>query len=653
MDPVTAKLMSAAGAAADPVYVDDVFSTFLYEGTGADQTIANGIDLSGEGGMVWIKNRESSDDHYVFDTERGATKYIFTNSSQQEYDISTTLKSFTSTGFTLGLYDGVNRNNTGVCSWTFRKCPGFFDVVTFTGNGSTNGVTVSHGLGSTPGCIIVKSASSSTDQYGSTMDWYVWHRSGPTDSNPLPGVTNAKLGGRLNSSNAFDRTSNLINTVTSTDFKYGSNNVANAPNVTYVAYIFAHDDQSFGDDGNEAIIKCGSYTGNSTNTGNAVNLGFEPQWLLVKNSSSSGYTWILLDTMRGIVNGGNDPSFYTTSSQAEDPWNSLELTPTGFNVTSSGSAVNNSGDTYIYIAIRRPHKPPSAGTDVFAVDSRGSTGDGNEPTYRSGFPVDMQFNRNVTYAGGNMQISARLTQGKQMHTNLTGQESTSSVMMFDYMNGVQTDTGTGSNQYAWMFKRAPGFFDVVTYTGTGSARTVNHNLGVAPELMIVKQRDGGSYWAVYSSALGATKYLQLNGNNAEGTSVAVWNNTSPTSSVFTVNYAGAVNGSGNEYIAYLFASLDGISKIGTYTGTGSARNLDFGFTAGARFFLYKRTDDSQNWVLFDTGRGITAGTDYGIPLNEYDAQFSGDYVDPYSAGISLTGSVANNSGATFIYLAIA
>jgi hypothetical protein len=625
--------MSAAGAAADPVYVDDVFSTFLYDGTGSAQTITNNIDISGEGALVWIKSRtQTTASHCLYDTERGAGDVIFSNSTSAEVTDTSLLSAFTSSGFSLGTGAAVNQSGEDYCSWTFRKCPGFFDVVTYTGDGNSS-KTLSHSLGSAPGFVAVKR----TDTSG--MGWYCYHR-GLYEAN--------KKFVRLESTMAaYSFNNNDFWGVSSTDFTvYGATTDTNISGATYVAYLFAHDDQSFGDDEDEAIIKCGSFT--STGSVVDINLGFEPQWILMKRSDASN-SWIVVDSMRGNPVG-------SAAQYLEPNGAGAESTITGWTVPTPTGFTNNypiSGGNFIYIAIRRPNKPPETGTDVFAVDSRGSTGDGNEPTYRSGFPVDMQFNRNVTYQGGNMQISARLTQGAQMHTNLTNQESTNSTMMFDYMNGVQTDTGTGSNQYAWMFKRAPGFFDVVTYTGTGSVRTVNHNLGVAPELMIVKQRDGGSYWAVYSSALGATKYLQLNGNNAEGTSVAVWNNTSPTSSVFTVNYAGAVNGSGNEYIAYLFASLSGISKIGTYTGTGSARNLDFGFTAGARFFLYKRTDDSQNWVVFDTGRGITAGTDYGIPLNEIDAQFSGDYVDPYNAGISLTGSVANNSGATFIYLAIA
>lgn len=148
MDPVTAKLMSAAGAAEERIYVDDVFSIDLYDGTGSAQTITNGIDLSGEGGMVWAKSRTSSRHHIVSDTERGTGKVLFTNLDSGTDTDSTTITSYNSNGFTMGssAYK-MNTSGEDFCSWTFRKCPGFFDIVTYTGNGS-NGRTISHSLGS-------------------------------------------------------------------------------------------------------------------------------------------------------------------------------------------------------------------------------------------------------------------------------------------------------------------------------------------------------------------------------------------------------------------------------------------------------------------------------------------------------------------------
>ena len=134
MDPITQQLLlGAAGAAGeDKVYVDDVFSTFVYDGNSSTQVINNGIDLSGEGGLVWVKPRNVAHSHSLIDTERGTTKTISSNSGDGQYT-NNQLSSFNSNGFTLN--SGGNVNGTyRYASWTFRKAPGFFDVVTWTGN---------------------------------------------------------------------------------------------------------------------------------------------------------------------------------------------------------------------------------------------------------------------------------------------------------------------------------------------------------------------------------------------------------------------------------------------------------------------------------------------------------------------------------------
>ena len=652
-------------ASGTTTYVDDVFSTFLYDGTGSAQTITNGIDLSGEGGMVWTKSRSHARNHSLHDSARGVTCLLKPNAANAEYCDATQMASFNSNGFTVGTDGSSNTNGDNYCSWTFRKCPGFFDVVKFTGNGSNSGVTVSHSLGSVPGSIWVKDLDASTD-------WTVYHRSGPVDSSPPSGVPAGSLVcGKLNSSDQFSRSPNIINTVTSSSFIFGTNGALNTSGNEYIAYIFAHNDGSFGEDSDEAVIKCGSYDPSQSAT--TVDLGFEPQWVMIKNADvSSQYSnWMIFDNMRGVVNGGNELALAANTSDNEGGGNLLgsqnyiDFTSTGFIADPGNSqftSINSDGggvDNIIYIAIRRPHKPPEAGTDVFAVDTRGSTGDGNEPTYRAPFPVDMQFNRNVNYSGGDTQISARLTQGKQMHTNLTGAESTSNAMMFDYMNGVQTDTGTGSDQYAWMFKRAPGFFDVVTYSGNStSGRTVPHNLGAVPELMIFKSRNGTRAWRVYASSIGAGGSLRLNSDAAVDSNSAYW--STPTADNIILGTDNDTNSSSYDYLVFLFATLSGISKVGQYTGNGSNQTIDCGFSTPARFLLIKKVS-AGNWYLWDSLRGITQGADPHVSLNSTDSQLTGNknYVYPDNAGFGVqkingtNNPLINENGENYIFYAIA
>ena len=151
-----------------PTYIEDVFSTWLYTGTGATQAIPNGLDLAGKGGMVWTKSRDAFIGR-IFDTNRGVTKFLTPSASTGETTTANTLTSFDSTGFTLGSANpGPNASGPYV-SWAFREQAKFFDVVTYTGNGANQ--TIAHNLGSVPGCIMVKR----TDSTGG--DWQVYHRS--------------------------------------------------------------------------------------------------------------------------------------------------------------------------------------------------------------------------------------------------------------------------------------------------------------------------------------------------------------------------------------------------------------------------------------------------------------------------------------------
>tara|TARA_Y100000004_G_scaffold24940_1_gene25103 strand:- start:2855 stop:4822 length:1968 start_codon:yes stop_codon:yes gene_type:complete len=648
-------LQAAAGAASGAgLDVDEVFSTYLYTGNGTDdRAINNGIDLSGEGGMVWIKNRDFAFDHLIGDTERGITKGIRPNNTVPENNFSDRIKTVTSTGFTIGTADEINSSNTGYtgslmkyCSWTFRKAPKFFDIVTWTGDGTTNRA-ISHNLGSTPGCIIIKRTSLADG-------WYVHHRYDYTKY------------GFLSSTNAFQSTNSGTyfgsTAPNNTHFYLGQGgNGNNASGQTYVAYLFAHNnsDGEFGPDADQDIIKCGSYTGNGSTDGTEVNLGFEPQWLLIKDTTSTG-SWYLLDVMRGIVTDGNDSELYANQSNAEATVRELiNLTPTGFKLKIS-NIINTNNNLYIYMAIRRgPLAEPESATDVFAIDQRGGTSP-TPPMFNSGFVTDFAIWFNT--ATNPKEMNYRLSQNVTLDVNATSAEHSQSNRSFDYMNGWGDFTSSNTSQYAWMWKRAPSFCDVVTYTGTGSAATINHNLGVAPEMMWVKCRSSGGDWIVYHTGSDSTnpshKYLELNDTATVKDTAVMWNDTEPTSSVFSIGTNSDVNASGATYVAFLFATVAGVSKVGSYTGTGTAGlNVDCGFSSGARFVLIKKaTGTASYWAVFDSTRGIVAGNDPFLRLNDTTAETTSiDAIDPYSAGFTVATdfSFLNNSGDTYIFYAIA
>ena len=141
-------------------YIDDVFSTYLWIGSGSARSINTGVDMT-EGGLTWIRRRNQATDHYIYDTVSGATKYLASNDSMAQQTDTATLTAFNNNGFSLGTNGGVNGNGNDFVGWSFRKAPGFFDVVTWTGNNTNR--TIAHNLGCVPGCIMVKRTDASYD----------------------------------------------------------------------------------------------------------------------------------------------------------------------------------------------------------------------------------------------------------------------------------------------------------------------------------------------------------------------------------------------------------------------------------------------------------------------------------------------------------
>ena len=215
---------------------------------------------------------------------------------------------------------------------------------------------------------------------------------------------------------------------------------------------------------------------------------------------------------------------------------------------------------------------------------------------------------------------------------------------------------SGTNYINWFLKRAPGVFEQVLYTGNGGTLNVSHNLGVIPELMIVKNRGNGNYWAGYHKDLGNTYSISLNQNIAKDNATSRWGNTTPTASVFTVTSINETNGTFN-YVAYLFASLAGISKVGSYTGNGSSQTINCAFTTGARFIMIKRADAVGDWFVWDTVRGIIAANDPHVSLNTITAEVgTDDSVDPDTSGFivnQVAGIDVNVTASTYIFLAFA
>ena len=633
-----AQFSATGGAVAN--YIEDVFSTYLYTGNGSTQTITNNIDLSTKGGLVWIKGRSVAGSNTLYDTARGVQKQIFTDSTSGTFPTSPAsgtaeLYAFNTNGFSLGADDGTNTNTNAqtFASWTFRKQPKFFDVVTFTTNGSTN-QRVSHNLGSVPGFIICKSY----DNFG---DWDCYHRS---------------LGRgawiNLNNTNASSAAANVWGTSDPTTTDFGVSSLLLPSGRQYIAYLFAHNAGGFGLTGSDNVISCGSFTASGAGAA-TVNLGYEPQWVLMKPSSSTGGAWLIFDNMRGWTVSGDDEYLRPNTSAAAGSYDYGEPTATGFNLKNGAGGLD-----YIYIAIRRgPMKVPTDATKVFSpILSSATTG----TQLTTGFRVDSQI---IGFAPGGVSFSQSVNDRlRGVSTNGTasgnvlGTASTAAEGALGSISQYWSNTGfqfppyfSGQSSVFWSFQRAPSFFDQVCFTGDGTLTPINHNLTVVPELVITKKRSSSGSWYA-SQYLTAPTYGLFNttdGFSSQGTSYPV----TATTFVPTSNTAGYT------HVSYLFASCPGVSKVGSYTGTGTTQQINCGFTAGSRFVLIKRMDSAGDWYVWDSARGIVSGNDPYLLLNSTAAEVTTtDYIDPYSAGFELSSTAPaalNASGGTYIFLAIA
>ena len=642
------------GAAAKVNYIEDFFQSYLRTGTGASATVTTGLDGSTKETLVWTKSRSAATNHKLTDNVRGVTKALSSNTTGAEATDSQGLTAFSATGYTIGTNTDYNNSGATYVDWQWVAQPKFFDIVTYTGNG-TSGRTVAHSLGSVPGCIIVKRTS------GDPIDWLVYHRGVDATSPQNYDLKLNTTAARVLQSGSWNDTA-----PTSTVFTLGDSGTGNTNGETYVAYLFAHDAGGFGLTGTDNVISCGSFT--TDGSGNAtVNLGYEPQWLLAKRVDTTG-NWELRDSMRpwpidDIVNG--QAQLFPNLSNAESNSGLMRSpTATGFAVSSHSASA-----TYIYIAIRRgPMKVPTSGTSVFAPVARTGTGTATSIS-GVGFVPDffLSQNRNVPGDPGPASslsiVLSRLTNLKFLRTQTTSAEGDSTEVTSWNQSGVSlsADTfgrvnDTSVNTINYFIGRAPSFFDEVCYTGTGTAgQTYTHNLGVVPELMIVKGRSIAEEWNVYFG--NNTNYLKLNRNDVPQTATTRWNDTSPTSSVFSVGTSNWVNASGSTYVAYLFASLAGVSKVFSYTGNGSSQTINCGFTGGSRFVLIKRTDAIGNWYVWDSARGIVAGNDPHLSLNSTAAEVTtDDSVDTDNTGFIVNQVAATNvnvSSATYIGIAIA
>ena len=601
-------LKGAAGVSGEEaVCVDDLFSHYLYTATGSALTINNGIDNSTEGGAVWIKQKNAVG------------------------------------GFVLGTDSAYNNSGNFYSSYNFRKNEKFFDVVQYTGNGSTQ--AISHNLNGTVGCIMVK-------KIGADTPWQIYHRSlGNTHYMTTYYTIPADSNARWNDTSP-----------TTTHFTVGSGGYVNTSGQSYIAYIFGHNDGDgiFGPNGDQDIIKCGTYNGDgSINGSNSIDLGFVPDFLLIK-CTDYATQYALFNPMNKISDlRRNDDITRLEDDAVVTSQNRIKLTSTGFALTENDTETNGDGRPYVYIAIAAASgnnsKVPSAGTDCFAMDTGSNASD--PPNFDSGFPVELGIVKDPD-GSGDWRLSTRWTPGYVLDTAVDIEEASSGF--YGFHSSVGWANEITSSYQSWMWKRGPGL-EVLTFQGNETARTINHNMGRVPEMMWLKVRSATVDWICYHKGLNGGSnaddyYLKVNTDGAEVSDANVIG-TAPTSSVFSIGSSSLANDDGEAMLAILFASVDGISSVGSYTGNGntisggSPLTITTGFQP--RLIIVKGTAASRNWLIFDSLRGVGSGNEYYFTLNENNAQTGAtDYVEVTSTGFKVGNN--NNIGANteeYIYYA--
>jgi hypothetical protein len=295
--------------------------------------------------------------------------------------------------------------------------------------------------------------------------------------------------------------------------------------------------------------------------------------------------------------------------------------------------------------------------DLVWVKSRSAATDNELTDSVRGVTKSITSNSTAAEATDVQGLTAFNSNGFTVGTNTNYNNLTATYVGWQWQAGQgSTSSNTNGSITSTVSVNASAGFSVVTYTGTGSAATVGHGLGVAPSWIVVKRRDASSQWNVYHSSIGATGRLYLDATDATNTSSAPWNNTAPTSSVFTVGTASDTNASASTIVAYCWTPIAGFSAFGSYTGNGSADG-PFVYTGfRPRWVMFKRTDSTSSWTIWDTAMNTYNVVGNGLYADLSNAESTGNSAFDYlSNGFKVRNSFANinSSGGTYIYMAFA
>ena len=672
-DPITQQQFLTAGESkVEPVFLEDVFRSDSYRGNTAVSS-GHGPNLLDEGGMTWTKCTSATQYWSLRDTVRGANLWMACSESHANQTGNNSY-AFLTTGQTSGT-DGVNGDsNQNFTSCSFRKAKGFFDIVSWSGNSSNR--TISHNLGCVPGAIVVKK----TNGVG---NWIFGHKY-------LNGASNAwHYNMRFNARDpAYANATMWNNTApTASNFSVGTSADVNETGGEYIAYLWASgdaDSQVFGREGAETnIIKCGTYTGNGSSQ--TINVGFRPDWFIIKQADGGDYDWSWWDKyhMGGVTTTGYSDGSTIRLHNNTGMQGLMRMTTTGggqapghrgFHIESEGSNFNLNGQQYIYIAVRSPDmhvcRNGSTGDDgengvpsqYFEINHGNSASSNPNGCFSANFGPDVGYFRQYNGSSSTwMSTRDSKTQTNAYAWPMNSNTKATTGWSGDAYNGSKGwQYNYNSNYVAWMWKKGPGM-TYVWYYGNGNNRTIYHDLGAVPELILWKaldRNDQNPLWHYgLNNGVNAGYYMVATESrggqvDSRGDWLPSGSGLQPTATTFEVGPNSPTNNNSSQVVCSLYRSVTGISKVGYYQGNSSGQTITTGFQP--RYMWLKRTNTSDSrFYYLDTTRGWAGGNDQWLEFSDTAGQQGWDFGAPTSTGFTLTGgnSHTNANGNNYIYYA--
>ena len=658
-----------------PPIPSENFNIVLYTGNGSTQSIT-GVGFQPD--YVWIKERSQAESHRWFDSTRGATQRLFSNSTSAQSTASDSLTSFDSDGFSLGVSAGVNENSQSYVAWCWKANGGTtssntdgtitstaqvnkrggFSILTWTGTGAQG--TIGHGLEDTPDVIISKRTDS-------TNNWSVYHKDLGLSHTSYPNWIYLNLdAAEQNSGTAANHPYYQAPSSTVIYQNTGTSENTNVNAGQYISYCFAE---------KTGYSSFGSYTGNGSDNGPIVNTGFEVRWIMLKNTTGT-HSWLIYDASRPGTSVTGD-LLYADTDQAENPLPPrVSFLTNGFQIVTSNTSHNASGQTYIYMAFASDPSTAPVLADSFST-STWLGNSGNQSLTGYGFRPNFVWIKNLDQGDAHMLFDSVRMVENYINSNLTSAQASSatSLLSFDsdgFTLGGDGRTNTGTINYSgWAWKAnsiatintdgsVQAIVNANTNTGFSIGRhtapsseqnyTIGHGLSQKPDMVLFKRIDAAGGWYTWHKDLSQDDYyLYLHDNFDEAQltqDTRVWGQQAFTSTTISArsNYTVDVN---SDVIAYCFHAVSGFSDFGVYQGNGVSvgPTITIGFQPD--FVLIKNRTNTADWVLYDSVRGGTLK----VSPNTSTAEATVNGVNFLATGFSINGTDgALNGGASDFYI---